>query len=115
MGVMCLVTFQPMCIVAGIWQISAGFITVVIEVRKGFPQHFTLPPHRQAPFFCMFFDFVETFAKLVDSRPTWQRTALYIVLSIPPIFLCAGPATFLGSGALALTSAVYGIQIIGFK
>jgi hypothetical protein len=31
-GVWCAISIFPMCIVAGIWQIAAGFAMIVIEV-----------------------------------------------------------------------------------
>merc|ERR1712111_281676 len=71
-GAWCCLTIFPLCIVAGVWQIAAGFIMIVIE----------------APFCCMFLDFVASFAEMVEKRPPWQKAALYIVLAVPPFFLC---------------------------
>ena len=34
-GVWCAISIFPMCIVAGIWQIAAGFALIVIEVSRG--------------------------------------------------------------------------------
>jgi len=99
LGILACITLSPICIVAGIWQISAGFIMIVIE----------------APFCCMFFDFVESFARIVEARPAWQKTALYIVLAAPPVFLCAELATIVGSGLIAATGVLYGVQVIGTK
>ena len=31
-GVFCAIALSPWCIIAGIWQIAAGFIIIVIEV-----------------------------------------------------------------------------------
>jgi len=98
-GVWCCLTIFPLCIVAGIWQISAGFLMIVIE----------------APFCCMFLDFVASFAEMVERRPPWQKTALYIVIAIPPLFLCLGLTTLVGSGAIAGTGILYGMQVIGKK
>lgn len=98
-GILACLTFTPICIVAGIWQAAAGFIMIVIE----------------APFCCMFFDFVESFARIVDARPAWQKTALYIVLSLPPVFLCTELSTLLGSGMIFATGVLYGLQVIGTK
>ena len=52
-----------MCMIAGIWQIAAGFIIIVVE----------------APFCCMFLDFVQSYAELVEKRPPWQKALLYVV------------------------------------
>ena len=62
-GAWCCLTIFPLCIVAGVWQIAAGFIMIVIE----------------APFCCMFLDFVASFAEMMERRPPWQKTLLYIV------------------------------------
>ena len=35
-GALAAISVSPMCMVAGIWQIAAGFIIIVVEVR-----HFT--------------------------------------------------------------------------
>ena len=39
-GALAAISVSPMCMVAGIWQIAAGFIIIVVEVRT--PRHFTL-------------------------------------------------------------------------
>jgi len=98
-GALCCLTIFPLCIVAGVWQIAAGFIMIVIE----------------APFCCMFLDFVASFAEMMERRPPWQKTLLYIVLALPPCFLCLGLSTLLGSGAIAATGVLYGTQIVGKK
>ena len=36
-GALAAISVSPMCMVAGIWQIAAGFIIIVVEVR-----HFAL-------------------------------------------------------------------------
>jgi len=98
-GVSACLTISPVCIVAGIWQCTAGFLLILIE----------------APFCCMFLDFVESFARLVEDRPAWQKMALYLVLAAPPPFLCTEFSTLLGSAAVAATGGLYGIQVIGAK
>ncbi len=39
----------------------AGFIVIVVE----------------APFCCMFLDFVQQISAFMDGRPVWQKAALY--------------------------------------
>ncbi|KAA0189965.1 hypothetical protein HAZT_HAZT008692 [Hyalella azteca] len=56
-------TFSAWCLVAGIYQLFAGFIVVSAE----------------APCCCMFIDFVQRYSKFVEERPQWQKAALYIV------------------------------------
>ena len=33
-GALAAISVSPMCMVAGIWQIAAGFIIIVVEVRQ---------------------------------------------------------------------------------
>jgi len=92
-------TTDPLCIVAGIWQILAGCIVILIE----------------APFMCMFLDFVQSFSRMVDGRPVWQKAALYLVLSLPAFLLCRSVSTFIGSALIFATSVIYGVQVLGKK
>lgn len=98
-GVWCCVSLSPICIVAGIWQICAGFLVITLE----------------APFCCMFLDFVQQFAGMVEGRPVWQKALLYLILSLPSMFLCASLSTIVGSGLIFMTSVLYGLQILGKK
>jgi len=98
-GVMLGLSPFPWCMVAGIWQVCAGFVMIVIE----------------APFCCAFIDFVSQFSTLIESRPPWQKTVLYIVISLPPVMLCIGPSSLLGSAMLIGTGVLYGMQVIGKK
>merc|ERR1712012_1016388 len=52
-GVMVGLSPFPTCIIAGIWQVCAGFIMIIIE----------------APFCCAFIDFVRQFSDLIETRP----------------------------------------------
>ena len=61
-GVWTCIGFSAICIVAGIWQMIAGFLVIVIE----------------APFCCMFLDFVQQFSGMIEGRPVWQKAALYL-------------------------------------
>jgi len=88
-----------MCLIAGVWQITAGFIMIVIE----------------APFCCMCLDFVASFAEMAEKRAPWQKAALYIVLAIPPWFLCISLSTIVGSAAVGATGVLYGTQMVGKK
>jgi len=93
------ITISPMCLIAGVWQITAGFIMIVIE----------------APFCCMCLDFVASFAEMAEKRPPWQKALLYIVLAVPPWFLCISLSTIVGSAAVGATGFLYGTQMVGKK
>jgi len=88
-----------LCMGAGVWQIAAGFIIIVIE----------------APFCCMFLSFVAAFAEMAEARPPWQKAVLYIVFAIPPWFLCISLPTIIGSLAVGATGFLYGTQMVGKK
>lgn len=92
-------TVSPMCIVAGIWQMLAGTALIAIE----------------APFCCFCLPFVQTFAGNLEGRPLWQKAVLYLILSLPPIIMCFGVTTLLGSGLVFATAAIYGMQVMGKK
>merc|ERR1711981_446832 len=80
-GFWCCITFSPLCIVAGIWQICAGLFMITLE----------------APFCCMFLDFVQQAVAKVDGRPVWQKALVYLVVSIPALALCFCWQTMMGS------------------
>jgi len=98
-GFWCCISLSPLCIVAGIWQICAGLFVVTLE----------------APFCCMFLDFVQKAVAKVDGRPTWQKALVYLVLSLPPFFLCKWFGVWLGSGSLFLVATFFGLSTIGKK
>jgi len=98
-GFWCCISFSPLCIVAGIWQICAGLFVITLE----------------APFCCMFLDFVQQAVAKVDGRPVWQKALVYLVLAIPPISMCFSLSTLIGSGLIFLASVVYGMQVLGPK
>ncbi|KAJ2944460.1 hypothetical protein O0L34_g3802 [Tuta absoluta] len=95
-----IILLQAGCLIAGIWQMLAGFIVLVCE----------------APCCCFFIDYVQTLSDKVESRPYWQKAALYVGLSLPPFFLCFfSVSTFLGSGLIFATGVVYGMMALGKK
>ncbi|XP_018903392.2 calcium channel flower isoform X3 [Bemisia tabaci] len=87
------------CLLGGMWQILAGFATIVIE----------------APCCCVFLDHVQTISDKVDKRPYWNRAAFYMVIGIPAIFMCPGLSTLMGSGLIFGTGIVYGMMALGKK
>jgi len=99
LGVLNCLTVHPLCIVAGIWQMCAGFMVAVME----------------APCCYMFIDFAMPFGSWADQRPYWQKGAGYLLLSIPALLMCFGVATILGSGLLFVTAVLYGMMALGKK
>jgi len=98
-GFWCCISLSPLCIVAGIWQICAGLFVVTLE----------------APFCCMFLDFVQKAVAKVDGRPTWQKALVYLVLSLPAFFLCTNWTVFIGSGSLFVVAVLWGLMSLGKK
>jgi len=114
-GFMCILSFSVTCIIAGIFQVLAGFLVIVVE----------------APFCCMFLgepqsdwtrmcdepllDFVQQISAAAEGRPVWQKAAFYLALSLPVLFLCRQISTLVGSGAIFAMAVVYGLQVMGKK
>lgn len=87
------------CLIAGIWQMLAGFVCILIE----------------APCCCMFLDFVQNISDFMERKPYYYRGALYIVISLPAIVLCLGLGTLFGSGLIFATGVIYGMMSLGKK
>ncbi|GBP82565.1 Calcium channel flower [Eumeta japonica] len=87
-------------LIAGIWQMLAGFVVLVCE----------------APCCCFFIDYVQTFSDKMESRPYWNKAILYAGLALPPFFLCFFSfGTLFGSGLIFCTGVLYGMMALGKK
>jgi len=91
--------FTPICIFAGILQVLVGFVLLLAE----------------APCCCMFLDFGEKLANFIETRPLWNKAALYTVMAILPVSFCASVSTFLGCALVFGTGVVYGLMSLGKK
>ncbi|XP_050685655.1 calcium channel flower isoform X2 [Leptidea sinapis] len=95
-----IITLNVSCLIAGIWQMLAGFIVIVCE----------------APCCCFFIDYVQTLSDKMESRPYWNKAAVYMGLALPPFFLCfLSLSTWFGSGLIFATGIVYGMMALGKK
>ncbi|XP_023028991.1 calcium channel flower isoform X2 [Leptinotarsa decemlineata] len=99
LGVWVCVTISFWGIVAGLWQITAGFIVLCCE----------------APCCCMFVDKVQKLADFIESRPYWNRAVAYAGLALPPIIMSVGLSTIFGSGLIFTTGVIYGMMALGRK
>jgi len=103
MGFFCAISptniISPMCIIAGVWQIVAGLVLVLVE----------------APFCAKFIPPLAKFTQIIESRPPWQRAAVYLAISLPPIMMCAGLSTIIGSGLIFAVAVLYGLMTVGKK
>ncbi|CAG9121718.1 unnamed protein product [Plutella xylostella] len=95
-----IVLLQVSCLIAGIWQMLAGFIVIVCE----------------APCCCFFVDYVQVLSDRMETRPYWNKAVLYVGLALPPFFLCfLSMSTWFGSGLIFATGIVYGMMALGKK
>ncbi|XP_030027411.1 calcium channel flower [Manduca sexta] len=95
-----IVVFNVACLIAGIWQMLAGFIVIVCE----------------APCCCFFIDYVQTISDKMETRPYWNKAVLYVCLALPPFFLCfLSMSTWFGSGMIFGTGIIYGMMALGRK
>ncbi|XP_012548412.1 calcium channel flower isoform X1 [Bombyx mori] len=95
-----ILTLDVPCLIAGIWQMLAGFIVIVCE----------------APCCCFFIDYVGTLSQKMETRPYWNKAAMYLGLAVPPFFLCFFSfSTWLGSGLIFATGIIYGMMALGKK
>ena len=92
------ITIHPLCILAGILQICAGFLVIALE----------------APFIFFCVDFIPKMVAKVDGRPIWQKALFYAVLAILPLLFCQG-FTFIGSLFIFLVAIMYGVKVVGPK
>lgn len=87
------------CFLSGVWQILAGFIVICCE----------------APCCCMFVEHVQKLSEWIESKPYFYKAAAYCALAIPPIILCPGVSSILGSGCIFGTGIIYGMMGLGRK
>eukprot|EP00099_Drosophila_melanogaster_P021556 NP_648804.1 flower, isoform A [Drosophila melanogaster] len=98
-NVFSIITLSVSCLVAGILQMVAGFVVMLLE----------------APCCFVCFGQVNEIAEKVESKPLYFRAGLYIAMAIPPIILCFGLASLFGSGLIFGTGVVYGMMALGKK
>ncbi|KAL5291101.1 CACFD1 family protein [Megaselia abdita] len=94
-----IVLFNVACLISGIIQMLVGFLVMALE----------------APVCCMFIEHVKTVTDKIDSRPLWNKAALYCGLAIPPIVICPSLASLFGCGLVFGTGVLYGMMSLGKK
>ncbi|KAH8256264.1 hypothetical protein KR026_012044, partial [Drosophila bipectinata] len=98
-NVISILTLNVGCLVAGIIQMVAGFVVMLLE----------------APCCFVCIDKVNDIADKVDSKPMYFRAGLYCAMAVPPIFMCFGLASLFGSGLIFATGVIYGMMALGKK
>ncbi|XP_057295633.1 calcium channel flower-like [Hydractinia symbiolongicarpus] len=99
-GLFVLITITSSCLIAGIVQICVGLIILPLET----------------PFLCSKFDILIKISDWVEKYfKFWLRATFYLVGGIPPFLLCNELSTFIGSGAILVLAALYGVLAIGRK
>uniref|UniRef100_A0A0M3HU95 Calcium channel flower n=2 Tax=Ascaris TaxID=6251 RepID=A0A0M3HU95_ASCLU len=92
-------SFSATCIIAVLLQLAFGLLIVALE----------------APFCCMFIDFIERIAVFSESRKYWQKALIYCVMGVIPILMCPELNTILGGGMIFASGTVYGFMALGKK
>ncbi|XP_061395472.1 calcium channel flower isoform X1 [Musca vetustissima] len=87
------------CLIGGIIEILLGFLVMSLE----------------APccFFCI--DYVGQLADIADSRPMWNRAALYCVASVIPVVICFSLGSLFPCALVFATGVIYGMMSLGKK
>ncbi|KJH46004.1 hypothetical protein DICVIV_07922 [Dictyocaulus viviparus] len=98
-GALGLLSLSAECITAALLQMVFGFLTIALE----------------APFCCMFVDFIEKIAQFSESRKHWHKATLYGTMGIIPIIMCLELNKFLGSGMIFACGTIYGFMALGKK
>jgi len=98
-GVLGVFTTDVGCMIATLMQLVFGFLIIALE----------------APFCCMFVDFIEKLANFSESRAFWQKAALYGVMGVIPLLMCRSVGMFLGSGMIFACGCLYGFMALGRK
>jgi len=87
------------CLVSGVLQTVLGFLVMGVE----------------APFCCMFVDFVQVAANRVDNKPLYYRAAAYCLTALVPVILCPGLGSIFACGLVFGCGTLYGMMSLGKK
>lgn len=99
LGVFACISISPICIVAGIIQICASLVLLIFE----------------APICCQFLEFTKPVASFAERRSFLQKAFIYGLMAIPPVFMCFGASTLVGSGLIFAIGVIYGLLSLGRK
>jgi hypothetical protein len=75
LGLWAMISFSATCLAAGLLQMYVACLSDFILIHSsviGF-----LVVALEAPFCCMWFDFIERIGQFSENRPLWQKAALY--------------------------------------
>lgn len=99
LGIFACIGFSAICIVAGIIQMLTAVVLLIFE----------------APICCQFFEITKPIAGFAERRSFLQKAFIYGGMAIPPIFMCFGPSTIVGSGFIFAVGVLYGLMSLGRK
>lgn len=99
LGIVACIGLSAICIVAGIIQMLASVILLIFE----------------APICCQFFEITKPIAGFAERRSFLQKAFIYGGMAIPPIFMCFGASTLVGSGFIFAVGVIYGLMSLGRK
>lgn len=87
------------CMVSGVLQVILGFLVMGLE----------------APFCCMFVDFVQQASDRIDSKPLYYKAGAYCILAIIPVIICPGLGSIFACGLVFGCGTLYGMMSLGKK
>ncbi|XP_025208602.1 calcium channel flower isoform X1 [Melanaphis sacchari] len=87
------------CLFGGILQLLLGILLIALE----------------APFLCVFIDYMQKVSDVAENKPYWTRAIVYVGLSLVPMLLCFGPSTLIASALVFCTGLLYGLMSVGKK
>ncbi|KXJ20295.1 calcium channel flower homolog [Exaiptasia diaphana] len=100
MGFFVLFTLSAKCFGSGLLMIFLGIFVMAFEV----------------PACCQYMGWMVTISNWVEKYfKFWMRGCLYFGIGLAPIIMCLQVSTFVGSGAVIITAALYGVLAIGRK
>ncbi|XP_041480843.1 calcium channel flower homolog [Lytechinus variegatus] len=99
LGLVSMISIKGLCIVAGIYIMLLGFLTILLE----------------APFCCQFLDITDKVSKWSENRAPWQKALFYLLLPIVPFFFCVGVSQIFACLVIMATGVLYGLVFIGKK
>ncbi|XP_028408339.1 calcium channel flower-like [Dendronephthya gigantea] len=99
-GVFVMITVTPICLAAGAIMVTSGLVILTFE----------------APVLCFKIEAIAKLSKWIEEHlKFWIRAFIYFCFALLPFLMCRELSTFIGSGAVMVTAALYGVMAIGRK
>lgn len=99
LGIVACISIRPLCIAGGVLQIFSSLVLLIFE----------------APICCQFLEITKPIASFAERRSFLQKAFIYGGMAIPPVFMCFGATTLVGSGLIFAIGVIYGLMSLGRK